>query len=259
MTAVRGRRKNRPGRGMGRPEGAVAGRVGRPSWDVALVSQRAGLRAGCQSRPMRAVTGRAVCGWPGGDHLSALATARGTRSRSKAPVPYAVGRAVEAVLPAGLGPAAPQPPAAPATRRAGVGEARRAVPPTRPSPQAARLTRRGSALAWLLAALVLVTAFLVGRGGGPASWTPADGAARSGADVAVDMRAAAAPVAAVGAAAPEAAADRFITVAPGQTLWEIAHAWRPGQDPRPVVAELIAANDLAGRPLQAGQSLRLPG
>jgi LysM domain len=47
------------------------------------------------------------------------------------------------------------------------------------------------------------------------------------------------------------------TVKPGDTLWSIAHRIAPGQDPRPVVDELIAANHLQGS-LQAGQAIDLP-
>ena len=46
-------------------------------------------------------------------------------------------------------------------------------------------------------------------------------------------------------------------VEPGDTLWSIARRVAPGQDPRPVVDGLIAANDLRGG-LQAGQELSIP-
>jgi nucleoid-associated protein YgaU len=45
-------------------------------------------------------------------------------------------------------------------------------------------------------------------------------------------------------------------VQPGDTFWSIATRLRPGDDPRPLVAELVAAH---GSPtLQAGERLRLP-
>jgi LysM domain len=47
------------------------------------------------------------------------------------------------------------------------------------------------------------------------------------------------------------------TVKPGDTLWSIARRIAPGQDPRPVVDELIADNHLQGG-LQAGQAIDLP-
>jgi len=47
------------------------------------------------------------------------------------------------------------------------------------------------------------------------------------------------------------------TVKPGDTLWSIARRIAPGQDPRPVVDELIADNHLRGS-LQVGQAIDLP-
>ena len=47
------------------------------------------------------------------------------------------------------------------------------------------------------------------------------------------------------------------TVKPGDTLWSIARRIAPGQDPRPVVDELINENHLRGS-LQAGQALEVP-
>ncbi len=47
------------------------------------------------------------------------------------------------------------------------------------------------------------------------------------------------------------------TVKPGDTLWSIARRVAPGQDPRPVVEDLIAENHLQGD-LQAGQAIDLP-
>jgi hypothetical protein len=45
-------------------------------------------------------------------------------------------------------------------------------------------------------------------------------------------------------------------VQPGDTFWSIATRLHPGDDPRPLVAELVAAH---GSPtLQAGERLRLP-
>jgi Tfp pilus assembly protein FimV len=46
-------------------------------------------------------------------------------------------------------------------------------------------------------------------------------------------------------------------VEPGDTLWSIARRVAPGRDPRPVVDNLIEANDLRGG-LQAGQELSIP-
>jgi hypothetical protein len=43
-------------------------------------------------------------------------------------------------------------------------------------------------------------------------------------------------------------------VQPGDTLWSIARRIAPGRDPRPVVDEMVKANDLRSG-LQAGQEL----
>lgn len=47
-------------------------------------------------------------------------------------------------------------------------------------------------------------------------------------------------------------------VRPGETLWGIASAWAPDQDPRDAVAELVEFNALPGVGLLAGQRLLLP-
>ncbi|MFF5293262.1 LysM peptidoglycan-binding domain-containing protein [Paractinoplanes globisporus] len=49
-----------------------------------------------------------------------------------------------------------------------------------------------------------------------------------------------------------------ITVRPGDTLWEIATAVRPGRDARDAVAEIRRLNHLGGYDLQPGQVLTLP-
>jgi Tfp pilus assembly protein FimV len=49
-----------------------------------------------------------------------------------------------------------------------------------------------------------------------------------------------------------------ITVRPGDTLWAIATAVRPGRDAREAVGELRRLNHLTGYDLQPGQVLTLP-
>jgi Tfp pilus assembly protein FimV len=49
-----------------------------------------------------------------------------------------------------------------------------------------------------------------------------------------------------------------ITVQPGDTLWAIATAVRPGRDVRDAVGELRRLNHLTGNDLQPGQVLTLP-
>jgi nucleoid-associated protein YgaU len=66
------------------------------------------------------------------------------------------------------------------------------------------------------------------------------------------------------AVAPEAgvrpAATRHVTVATGDTLWAIAERVAPGQDPRPLVDAISAANHLdGGTAIVPGQVLVVPG
>ena len=63
--------------------------------------------------------------------------------------------------------------------------------------------------------------------------------------------------AAAGAAADEpAAAQPFVVVAPGDTLWSIATDLAEGADPRPIVDDLAARN--GGAVLVVGQRLEIP-
>jgi LysM repeat protein len=62
-----------------------------------------------------------------------------------------------------------------------------------------------------------------------------------------------------GGASARPAAHRVREVQAGETLWGIARALVGRQgDPRPVVDELIAANDLTGARILPGQRLTLP-
>jgi hypothetical protein len=54
--------------------------------------------------------------------------------------------------------------------------------------------------------------------------------------------------------APQAHSQAHYVVQPGDTLWSIARRVAPDRDPRPVVDEMLKANDLHGG-LQAGQEL----
>ncbi|NAZ83678.1 LysM peptidoglycan-binding domain-containing protein [Kineococcus sp. R8] len=109
----------------------------------------------------------------------------------------------------------------PAPRRAGACPARRPL----------RLTRRGrllvttTAVAVLTSAVVAVTSAV---GGGPA------------------------------AAGTGAAPLVVVTVAPGQTLSEIAAQWAPGEDWRDVAVGIVEANHLPSQAVRAGQELVLP-
>jgi LysM repeat protein len=57
-------------------------------------------------------------------------------------------------------------------------------------------------------------------------------------------------------AAPAAA--ETVTVAPGDTLWDIASSRYPGADVRQKVFEIEQLNGLSGPSIEAGQRLRVP-
>lgn len=99
----------------------------------------------------------------------------------------------------------------------------------RPARRSVRLTRRGRLLVTLTLTAVAVVAFVL-SGLGPA-----------------------------GAGTPTTAGQtRVVTVAPGQTLWQIAGQIAPGRDPRDVVAQITALNHLRADQLAAGQELLVP-
>lgn len=49
-----------------------------------------------------------------------------------------------------------------------------------------------------------------------------------------------------------------VVVGPGDTLWQIAGDHAPDRDPRSVVDDIVALNDLTSTGVQAGQSLVVP-
>lgn len=51
---------------------------------------------------------------------------------------------------------------------------------------------------------------------------------------------------------------RHHVVAPGETLWDIAVSAAPGEDPRPLIAQIEAANDLSPGAIVPGQVLVIP-
>lgn len=64
-----------------------------------------------------------------------------------------------------------------------------------------------------------------------------------------------------GAVAEQAASlDTFsyVSVEPGQSLWQVAEALAPAADPREVVAEIVALNQLASASVEPGQRLAIP-
>jgi hypothetical protein len=96
-----------------------------------------------------------------------------------------------------------------------------------------RLTARGRAVFTTLAAAPLVAiALFIGLGGGDAV---ADGAATGG-----------------------AATFTYVSIAPGQSLWQLAEQVAPNADPREVVADILALNQLRSADVQPGQELAIP-
>ena len=57
---------------------------------------------------------------------------------------------------------------------------------------------------------------------------------------------------------PARPATRYVTVHPGQTLWQIARAVAPADDPRDTVDRIRDLNQLDTTVLQAGQRLVVP-
>jgi Tfp pilus assembly protein FimV len=101
----------------------------------------------------------------------------------------------------------------------------------RPAPvPAARLTRRGRLLLSLVVLLAAVAGAVLMTGG---------------------------PVALAGTDR-EPVTHRQVTVAPGQTLWQIAERAAPGSDPRETVQRILDLNGLRTAQVQAGTALLLP-
>jgi LysM repeat protein len=100
-----------------------------------------------------------------------------------------------------------------------------------------RLTRRGRVVFTTLAAAPLVAiAVFLGLGGGDA----------------VAGQATTAGVTAAGAT------FTYVSVAPGQSLWQLAEQFAPHADPREVVADILALNQLRSADVQPGQELAIP-
>ena len=51
---------------------------------------------------------------------------------------------------------------------------------------------------------------------------------------------------------------KYVTVAPGDSLWSIAQKYAPSQDPRDFISDLVALNNLGDSLVQTGQRLALP-
>jgi len=104
-----------------------------------------------------------------------------------------------------------------------------------------RITARGRAVFTTLAAAPLVAiALFIGLGGGDAVAGRND------------------PAASVGAATVGAATFTYVSIAPGQSLWQLAEQVAPNADPREVVADILALNQLRSADVQPGQELAIP-
>ncbi len=57
---------------------------------------------------------------------------------------------------------------------------------------------------------------------------------------------------------PTSSATRFVTVQPGQTLWQIALRVAPSDDPRDTVDRIRSLNGLGTTAVQVGQRLVVP-
>jgi hypothetical protein len=50
----------------------------------------------------------------------------------------------------------------------------------------------------------------------------------------------------------------YVTVHAGQTLWQVAEAVAPQEDPREVISRIVHLNQLAGSDVEPGQRLAIP-
>jgi len=117
-----------------------------------------------------------------------------------------------------------------------------------------RLTRRGRVVLTTLAAAPLVlgaVAFALNGGAAGAS----DSATRGGLSSYTNESGV---VATLAYSPVDVGSARFVTVEPGQTLWDLAEKSNPAADPRDVVADIKRVNALTVETLQPGQRLELP-
>jgi hypothetical protein len=103
-----------------------------------------------------------------------------------------------------------------------------------------RLTPRGRAVfTTLVAAPLVAIALFIGLGGGDAvagqAIPPESQRVGSG-----------------------AASFEYVSIAPGQSLWQLAEQIAPQADPREVVADILALNQLRSADVQPGQELAIP-
>ncbi|MDJ0349310.1 LysM peptidoglycan-binding domain-containing protein [Cryobacterium sp. PH29-G1] len=118
-----------------------------------------------------------------------------------------------------------------------------------------RLTRRGRVVFTALAAVPLVLgAVALSVNGGAA------GASDSASGIDLMRYTTESGVVTTLAYSPtDVGSARFITVEPGQTLWDLAEEISPSSDPRDVVFDIKRLNALSVETLQPGQRLQIPG
>lgn len=114
---------------------------------------------------------------------------------------------------------------------------RRPGPADVPATRSLRLTTRGRVVCWLSVATLVASA----------SWLAVGGAA---AGMVGDDAVAVAPAA--------AGTSVTITVEEGESLWLIAQRVLPDRDPRRVIWEIRAANNLRSNMIHPGQVLQVP-
>ena len=101
------------------------------------------------------------------------------------------------------------------------------------------LTRRGRVVFTTLAAIPLAAAALaLALNGGIAAAEGTSAGAATVADVATVFD--------------------YVTIASGQSLWQLAETIAPTSDPRDVIAEIVSLNQLPSENVQPGQRLALP-
>ncbi|GAB3031215.1 hypothetical protein GCM10027052_04640 [Parafrigoribacterium mesophilum] len=93
-----------------------------------------------------------------------------------------------------------------------------------------RITRRGRMVLTALAAIPLITGALMFTANGVAAATET----------------------------ASSAAFQQVTVAAGQSLWQLAAVLAPSADPRDVVSDIVHLNQLDGADVQPGQRLAIP-
>jgi hypothetical protein len=94
-----------------------------------------------------------------------------------------------------------------------------------------RLTRRGRAVLTILAATPLVAMALVLALNG--------GMAAANADLSTGT-------------------FQYVTVEPGQSLWQVAESIAPNADPRDVISDIVRLNQLDGSVVHPGEQLAIP-